>query len=331
MVNDPDKQMVRTQGGDSFNLAVGEPFFIHSGRTRPEPWLRYPQYQGQPELLEELKKKHPGLHVVVANGAKQAILATLYAYQLGRHFPNEIFHEAPHWPSYPTLAKLSGGSFFCHRYYPSVEGTVTVITSPNNPDSRTFKDGDECHIWDAAYAHEVYGWNGKAPKHEVSIWSAAKLFGVSGLRVGWLVTANDRIAELAADYVEKTTSGVNVEAQLRVAEILTEIRENPEEVKDHYKEARQRLYENGYIFNQTVAPYCLQIAGLPATDVGMFAWFQPDMNTLKFKDALAEAKILLVSGTACGMDDSWFRMSLGQTPEVLKPQLERLAEVLSKQ
>jgi DNA-binding transcriptional MocR family regulator len=62
----------------------------------------------------------------------------------------------------------------------------------------------------------------------------------------------------------------------------------------------------------------------------MFAWFQPDMGAMRFHEALKAAKILAVSGSACGVDDSWFRMSLGHLSEVLEPQLRKLADILKE-
>src|ERR1039457_3389810 len=82
-----DMLLVRDHTDTSvFNLAVGEPFFLHEhlrGFTEAAavcgPYL-YPQSRGEPELLKELERRYQGMHVVVCNGAKQAISAAMAAY-----------------------------------------------------------------------------------------------------------------------------------------------------------------------------------------------------------------------------------------------------------
>jgi hypothetical protein len=105
-VTDPDKALVRTHGDGRINLAVGEPFFLHAhlgalvedyDEDAPHMPL-YPQYAGQPELLEILRRRHPDHHVVVTNGAKQAILAGLFALRRRSGY-SELGHRVPHWPS----------------------------------------------------------------------------------------------------------------------------------------------------------------------------------------------------------------------------------------
>lgn len=324
--DDPDKQLIRVQGGTHLNLAVGEPFFLHGpledlvyGDRIGLLLKTYPELGGSPGLLEELRLRHPDASVVVANGAKQALLASLYALKkLG--YGTTFYHRAPHWPSYPTMATMSGVDFRKHAN----DAMLRVNTSPNNPDGSV--STHECDILDAAYCHSVYGWDGRAPRHEISVWSAAKLFGLSSLRVGWLVTKDVDLAAAAAEYVEKTTSGVNTEAQVRIQACLESVRENPIHWTMAYYEARQQLLANAQAFNELLTPHCEVVKGLPANLTGMFAWFRvKDIGA--FGSALAAAKVLVVDGRACGATEpGWYRMSLGQTPDVIRKALTRLSE-----
>lgn len=334
---DPDKQIVRTHDDFSTNLAVGEPFFLRgalenlvkpSAFNESAVFESYPPYMGDQRLLGQLKRRFSG-HVVVTNGAKQALLASLYA--LKQKYPQmcEVAHRLPFWPSYPTLAAFSDLFFRSSdldRNRDSSNDTCYINTSPNNPDGS--QTPAFCHIWDAAYAHKMYGWNGERPLHDISVWSAAKLFGISGLRIGWLVTDSMQLAEAAANYVEKTTSGVNVEAQHRLANILAQA-ESPS-YTERWSRARLQLVKNAVSFRKFVKPHCEMVEGVPAKNgAGMFAWFKAKKPAL-FKAALKEANITVVDGAACGMvDTGWFRMSMGHYPEVTADGLKLLQEKLN--
>lgn len=323
---DPDKQLIRGQDGDFTNLAIGEPIFLqrHMAHVVPsppsDPWMPlYPPYRGIPELIKALEKENPGHYVVIANGAKQALAAAFYALR----GPGIVSHSTPHWPSYPTLVKLHG-SVFCGEVASTHTG-IYCVTSPNNPDGSMVQSGDSLpyDVWDAVYAHWVYEWNHVKPIHKVSVWSAAKLFGLSGERVGWALTKDESLAMKMADYVEKTTSGVNVRAQIRVAQIVAN--ENHGAIIEAYCSAADDLRSNRLLFEEHIEPHTTY----SSYSVGMFAWFKTKDPEV-FRDALKCAKVMLVDGKACGAtEDGWFRMSLGQSPEVQKSALERLGQELS--
>lgn len=351
---DPDKYLVRDNTDSGMvNLALGEPFFlrrhleplledvVHSDVAVSEPFFGYPPQTGHGGLLEELSWMFPGKYVVVANGAKQAIGAAFYAFrEAGK---SAVFHEAPHWPTYPSLAKLARMSFFSSRWEMLClkdeavkKHFVTVRTAPNNPDGRMVEalDLGFYDIWDAAYAHPVYGWQPhEVPYHMVSIWSGAKLFGMSGDRIGWLVTGVKEVAELAADYVEKTTSGVNLRSQHIMANVLEMVREYKSQASLAYEDARRCLLLNAEAFNDFLAHWCSDVAGLPNNKRGMFACFRirEDLRGGKFDAILNEQKMLLVPGTAFGITEAgWYRMSLGHYSEVTEKALGHLDSAIFK-
>lgn len=303
-----DFQMARGHDGDGYNLAVGEPFFIQDALdfiklADGKGEFTYPHTGGQPELLEELRKIYPYKHIIVANGAKHALLAGMYAYR--EHLAcGKVYHAAPYWPSYPTLAKLSNMQFVTEDRF----DVCRIVTSPNNPDSSELNE--KCDIWDAVYAHPVYGFT-KPPEHQTAVFSASKVLGMSGARVGWIGTDNDDIGRLASYYVEVTTSGVNTFGQRQVAEVLRFVRNNPLVAQDAYARAREELDKNIGDFLRYISPYCVDFRGAPAESRGMFAWFQV-FNDVKFKKALQETKIKLVTGEACGATEpGWYRMNMG--------------------
>lgn len=307
-----DAQLVRgaTSG---FNLAIGEPLFLREvfGRFYPRHYpadLSYPDSRPDPFLQRELEKLHPGQHVVVTLGAKQALYAAAHALAPYAH---TLCHRSPFWPTYPTIAQYARLDFCGIR--DDRPGHLVCNTSPNNPDgSESLLD---CDIWDAAYAHEVYGWSGRAPDHHVSVWSAGKMLGTPGLRVGWLCTERPEIAEAARRYVEQTTSGVPTTSQYHVAYTLYATQDIRPQL---FQRARDTLLDNAEQFYRLI-PWTWDIEGLAR---GMFAWLRP-RDPDHFKACLAKAGILMVSGEACGLP-GWFRASLGLDTRTTRAAIDAL-------
>lgn len=309
-----DWQMAKVSDPDIINLAVGEPHFLQNELRRSAipaactatlSGLEYPPFGGNPALIAAIKRLPlcGGYdHVVITNGAKQAISAALYAASEVRR-AKRLVHAAPHWPSYPTLAFQSGMQFSAIG---SGADTVVAITSPNNPDGHQV-GRESCYLWDAAYASALYGYNGELLNADVMVISLAKMLGVSGLRVGAALTNDADLARSMAYFVEISTSGVATTAQEQCTAFLQYL-ETPHggmEFSEVTDRARKTLEKNRCFFEEYVRPYC----EFAAYQHGMFAWFRPTSD-LDFNSVLREAKVRLVDGDACGMP-GWYRMSLG--------------------
>lgn len=321
-MSDPNMQMVRGEV-DGYNLAVGEPVVLQErvlglvGRlSLPQGPLYYPALGGEKELLS-LLRVYPESHVVVTNGAKQAIEAAFYAFQTVEG-KTGVFHKAPHWPTYPALAKNRGLSF-SNSHCDSK--TIKVVTSPNNPDGKEFEDFAD--IYDAAYDSPTYGAS-TCVMGRVTLYSAAKMYGISGLRVGWAVTDDKKLADAMAYYIEVTTSGVAVSSQRILAEVMAKLNGFGHLV---FNEARTDILVNGCMFNRYIAQFCEVIDGVPETGRGMFAWFKvKDEYSQAFVKALNESRVFVVTGEACGASEKgWFRMSMGQNRRVTQEALEKLS------
>lgn len=325
-MSDGDMQMVtRVTDSDSTNLAIGEPVILQMamadlfGRTPIAALsVEYPAFGGEEELLEQLRKIHPDSHIVVTNGAKQALVAAMRAVEAEDRVTGVVHVNNCYWPSYPTLAKQIGLSW--NSYYGP---RATIVTSPNNPDGE--QPQATADIWDAVYAEPLYGYRGNAPSHRISVHSAAKSLGLSGARVGWLVTKDKRLARLAAEYVEFSTTGVSTIAQSVVATALRTL-SNPRfmvEAAESYMRARAMLMANGASFTELISDMTTTFHGVPRDGSGMFAWFKTKQPT-RFQKALKAAKVLTVNGQHCGADSSYHRMSMGADPEVTRAALTRV-------
>lgn len=329
--------MVRGPIEDGYNLAIGEPVLLQHHLRFPPMALHgpyeYPALGGATRLLEELHLLHPDKYVVIANGAKQGLLAAFHALKEwdGRQI---VRVTAPYWPSYPTLAALAGLKFVPNYFHPyPYSENLTCLTAPNNPDGDGGFDAEVTipvhDVWDSVYAHWVYGWGGHEPRHRIRVCSASKLLGLSGLRVGWLVTEEEDLANEARLYVERTTSGVSAPAQEYVAHALRHMR-----LGNHYNElwaAREDMLANGEDFRNILGPYCQQIQGVPASEQGMFAYFRVhnDLIGERFNWALGDARVALVSGEACGAKEpGWYRMNMMERRTTTRAALNAIKEHL---
>jgi aspartate/methionine/tyrosine aminotransferase len=213
-------------------------------------------------------------------------------------------------------------------------GVYGIVTSPNNPDGRQYQPSwGHSHfglIWDAAYASPAYGWNGFWTPSHAKVFSLSKLFGVPGLRVGWVLFDDEAQAADARAYVEVTTSGVNVFAQsAEAASILTHFGEHPKEYERFCRDVRRRLEDNRTTLDEALLPY---VDDHGARTGGMYYWCLVKKGYWRrFKQALAKADIGHVPGEACGAGMSHlYRFNLAQDRAVVKEAAAQLAELMRK-
>lgn len=320
--------MVRGSVDGGYNLAIGEPVLIQKYLPFPgfkfKGALPYPTLEGIPELVSELLDLYPGYEVVVTNGGKQALLAAFYAMRIYKPGMS-IAHLQPYWPSYPTLGHIGAGGFVDPNNtitnHPISDHHITCVTSPNNPDG--WIHTQPCDIWDAVYAHWIYGWKGEEPPHKIRIGSAAKLLGLSGVRVGWLLTKDKHLAEMARHYIEFTTSGVNLLSQHYVANALKLMRQKNPMLE--LEKIRSGILKNADEFNHLIKPMCHWVDGVPRNEQGMFAWFCVEEEH-RFMCALGTAKVALVTGKACGCTvPGTFRMNMAQDEDYTLAALRAIA------
>ena len=313
-----DMLMAKADEPGWINLAIGEPGCLQDtfslyGFYEPRndvPAQAYPPLGGTPALLQELRELHPDHHIVVAAGAKQALLAAIHSCKPAQDSVPAIVHRKPYWPSHKTLAELSGCLFEASEYATALD--IRINTSPNNPDGSL--DPQQCDIWDAAYAHSLYGFDVRdTPPHKVAVYSAAKILGVSGDRVGWLITKDREIAAAAASYIESTTSGVSIYSQQRVADVLWRVRTHPKQAAEAYRGVRGRLAENALSLEDA-------LDGPVMNARGMFAWFR---LSSQIRTRFQEAKVRFVPGEACGVK-GFARVNLGASDYLFDAAIERL-------
>lgn len=299
-----------------YNLAIGDPsalFWYHvwdqeelkNGLSFME--AKYPSINGMNNLVQSLKDLNQGYeHVVIGNGAKQCLMAAMWAFQETEGLFGVVPHTPINWPSFPTITEITGGVWDPNKEAPRL-GSLDLIAYPGNPFSQRPAEDRLFHIWDAVYASETYGWDGWAPKHIVKISSVSKLLGLPGLRVGWILTNDAKIAHKAKQYIEFTTSGVSGPGQRMAKIALWYYASKAPYFQKGLKDVRLDLEANRLSVQELLEPH-LNICRMGD---GMFAYIQfkdPD----KAQKALKAANVKFVPGLACGdPTPGTYRVSLG--------------------
>ena len=172
------------------DLGIGEPRFLSDVKTfltdrhyKDIANRGYPTKGGEPELIDALSV-FPGKYKVVCNGAKQALYAAIASVASADTSAVQTT-SVPYWNYLPAIVKRSGLVLVGPKNEIPVSNII-LNTSPNNPDGEI--SDKECDVWDAAYAHEVYGFDADEHdiKNKVYVRSASKLYGLSNDRIGWL-------------------------------------------------------------------------------------------------------------------------------------------------
>lgn len=281
----------------------------------------YPFPNGYKPLVQYLEDLYQS-PVIVTNGAKQALGACFYALnQIGK---NEVAMKSPHWALIPPLAKIHGlNSVFCE---PNQNVQSYLLLSPNNPDGwmgdleeadKFYKETNTPLIHDAAYYTHIY-----LPKDfelkpigDAQIYSMSKMFGLSSLRVGYIVCKNHEMYRHMLNYMETMTVGVSKLPQMLLLNLFKYL---GVDIKEQFEnKCRNDLTKNKLKIkeiNSEILEINPDIENVP----GMFLW-------AKCKDfsAFERAKLHIIGGKHFG-DENYIRMNLGLQPAVIEEVVTRL-------
>jgi aspartate/methionine/tyrosine aminotransferase len=321
-----ESQLVRGNVPGFTNMAIGEPFFLEELMRPFYPTLRhsgsdvtYPDSNPIPELEEEIREwlgVPYNYKIVVTCGAKQGLHAVFnHLSAMGYGY---VCRDTLYWPSIPSICQAHG---IGHGIIP-YESDFELVTFPGNPLTFAFPpSGAFRTILDAAYTHPTYGVETKWQKEIVrqyvtSVWSAGKMLGCPGVRVGWIITQDPATASSAARFVEQNTSGVSRADQLFVARTMNAVKPYKEEIQ---KQANSVLNQNRKIVEGFFEGNVLKQVG----DFGMFTVVRSEQAI----DKLKRANVLYLSGPAFGDSQYAARLSLGLKTVKIIDVVEKLKEI----
>ena len=280
--------------------------------------MGYPQHLGSPKLIELLKELafrqsgHKPKHLMVTCGCTGAIHAALHS--LKGKYVDWVVTDDRYYPIYSSIISVTTDMIMINRDRKAnylKEGLVeknfiSLIASPSAPDGFIYPF-ESVDIWDASYASRTYGIGPQQPaKWKIMCGSLSKTLGLSGLRLGWVSTDDDHLAESLSDYVTASYIGLSSASQSIAEEVLYDLGLSRFEKRsaaylDSNREEAQKLLNR---FGQGSVP-----------TRGMFCTLE--LGKIERK-ALERANIKWLSGSAWGEDDSWARLSLGQTREIVR-------------
>jgi len=185
-------------------------------------------------------------NVIVTNGAKQSLFNIFYSLLNPQ---DEVILLAPYWVSYPQIVKMCLGrpvivtpedGTFLPRFE-DIEKAVTpstraiVVNSPNNPSGVIYPPAlieklvDFCErksiflVCDDIYHKLTFDGEVAVPayrftcrdvedSHLIVVNGVAKIYGMTGFRVGWVVAPRD-LVRVMTNVTAQTTSGVSPVSQ----------------------------------------------------------------------------------------------------------------------
>lgn len=325
----------------TIDLRVGEPRCIrdvtcrlfgldnYSLRTNLNDW-EY-QSKGYAPLVRLLEDKH-NAPVVITNGANQALYAAMCAAKaMGC---KNVGFRRPYWTRFPEIAnrvKLSYSTFSDDTLGVATPGIdCYLITVPNNPDgfvpkleilrsiSETLK-GRRPFIHDAAYYTRSYlpVDHPIEPIGDMQIFSASKAYGLSSLRVGYVVCHNTSFYQKLLEYVELMTVGVSVVSQQLFLHILKREVEVTALQSEFEQLTREELKKAKLAFKK-INPSLVSIPENLERTCGMFAWVKPKMLNL-----FERANIAVLSGEKFGGYEN-VRVNLAAGLPVINEAVNRL-------
>ncbi len=277
-----DILLAKNKDPNVIDLAVGEATLIRDALSKffnlnnyqvpnCKELFEYPTPNGYPGLVSFLEDKYQA-PVIICNGAKQALAASFYSlYQLGYR---SLGMRIPYWALIPPLAQEHNLNIVFKNF------DSYLCVAPNNPDgfypqdiedmALSFKESNIPFIHDAVYWNYSYisrDINILPSIGDMQIFSASKLFGLSGIRIGWIVCHNPKFYHHLQYYMEMMTVGVSIMPQLFLLDLLQRMKYNPEEVIHFENEAYLSLQKSREILKK-IPSSTLSIEN----NVGMFAW-----------------------------------------------------------
>jgi aspartate aminotransferase len=221
-------------------------------------------------------------NVIVTNGAKQSLFNIFYSILNPQ---DEVIVIAPYWVSYPEIIKMCMGrpvivtpedGTFTPRFE-DIERAVTsytraiIVNSPNNPSGVIYPPAlieklvDFCErkgifmICDDIYHKLTFDQNKAIPaiqytkkdvedSHVIIVNGVAKLYGMTGFRVGWVVGPRELI-RVMTNVTVQITSGVSPVSQAAAEGALNGLQSVVEALRLQIQNNRDVLLQEMRSFN----------------------------------------------------------------------------------
>ncbi len=279
-------------------------------------------------------------NVIVTNGAKQSLFNIFYSILNPQ---DEVIVLAPYWVSYNQMIKMCMGvpvivtpedRTFTPRFE-EIERAVTsstraiIVNSPNNPSGAIYppelieKIVQMCErkgifmICDDIYHKLTFDNNKAVPayrftkndiesSHVIVVNGVAKLYGMTGFRIGWVIAPRE-LVRVMTNVTVQITSGVSPVSQAAAEGALSGVQSAVEALRLHIQNNRDVLLQEMKSFNgvRLIEPQGTFYA-LP----NIRAFNADSVAASKF--LLQKARVVVVPGKEFGMEGH-IRISIAGT------------------
>lgn len=269
-------------------------------------------------------------NVIVTNGAKQSLFNILYSLLNPQ---DEVIVLAPYWVSYPEIVRMCNArpvivtpedGTFTPRFE-DIERAVTsytraiIVNSPNNPSGVIYPSGliekivDFCErkgivmICDDIYHKLTFDRKEAAPawrftqkdvenSNIIVVNGVAKVYGMTGFRVGWVVAPRD-LVRVMTNVTAQTTSSVSPVSQAAAEGALNGMQSVVEALRLQIENNRNVLLQEMKSFNGArLIPPDGTFYALP--DLRAFSSDSVELSRFLLKKAL----VVTVPGKEFGME-----------------------------
>ena len=269
-------------------------------------------------------------NVIITNGAEQSLFNILYSILNPQ---DEVIVLAPYWVSYHQMIKMcmgvpvvvtpEDGTFTPH--FEEIERVVTsstraiIVNSPNNPSGAIYppeliesivnlcdKKGifmicdDIYHklVFDHNEAVPAYGFtkNDIESSNIIVVNGVAKLYGMTGFRVGWVIAPRE-LVRVMTNVTVQITSGVSPVSQAAAEGALTGIQSMVEALRLHIQNNRDVFLQEMKSFNGI---HLIEPKGTFYALPDIRAFNGDSVAVSKF--LLQKARVVVVPGKEFGME-----------------------------
>jgi aspartate/methionine/tyrosine aminotransferase len=311
------------------DATIGVPTFVYDllkknhykdlelGLSHPE---KYNNAETHPALKKAILNAHlhanhfdenqsKKMEIVVTNGATGAIdllISTAKSKVI-------VMSKYPYWFRVPVIVENNGKSLVRVKDPRTVVGGFKIATIPSNPLGLYEAFVDE-GLNDMTYAWPSFcdGVKNIEVKNRTFVFSVAKLTGLCGLRIGWILTPDKEFAKYLKKQIEIRQSGVSSLAQEYAAKAIS-IVSNPDVQMMISKKLKNRRKR----FKRAI----LKLGLRDISHSGMFA-FVINKNPL---EVFSKIGIDTLDGAVCG--ETRFpsaRVSLGMPDKIFDEMISRI-------
>lgn len=298
--------------------------------------IKYSPSSGTPELKEAIAKytlenygqKAGPENIIVSAGAKQALYNFLLA-AVGEG--DEVVFPAPYWVSYPEMVKMAGGVPVIvrpaqGRLLVTLEEVASAVTdktkavllnSPNNPSGLIFDASfikglvelaekkniflvmdDIYHklVFDKKVCPNPYDYS-RDGQNLVIANGVSKVYGLTGLRIGWAVSQNRSLISAMGRMQAQSTSCNSDLSEAAAAAALLGDQHCIEDLRSLLEENRNVLLAQ----LEQIPHITLHKPQGTFYSFADFSYYNPDSQALA-QYLLEKALVAVVPGQAFGMD-----------------------------